>query len=297
MINLNASLTSLSNVHPIKFIMIYLLAIPVFGALYTFATPQGFYAPYARYEPYAVKDRNEITAIIVSALRRSFEERSDQNFIIDKWKIDPKSVRVADVKSTDGSHLSFMVKLSADGIGEFAGAKSVGWPLVVTVSERPDIFTLFSDRDTFYRSPEIDFTKHASPIKKLESEKLFLLVFGQSEKYVGAKSPSLAFNIQEEEKFEKYLRGIKGDASAISGHFWRMIYLSSVVITTLGLGDIIPITASARVLVAFESVMGVVFVGLFLNALATKASLARQDILSTNTKNENLSSNKEDTPA
>ena len=45
--------------------------------------------------------------------------------------------------------------------------------------------------------------------------------------------------------------------------FWRMLYFSAVTITTLGYGDIIPVTHTARILVGFESVLGIVVIGFF----------------------------------
>jgi hypothetical protein len=53
-----------------------------------------------------------------------------------------------------------------------------------------------------------------------------------------------------------------------------MMYFSAVVITTLGLGDIIPMTTLARTLVAVETVTGIVLAGFFLNALAYRATKA-----------------------
>jgi hypothetical protein len=57
-----------------------------------------------------------------------------------------------------------------------------------------------------------------------------------------------------------------------SGGFWsnlaRMVYFSAVTATTLGYGDIVPVETSTRVMVTTEAVLGVVTVGLFLNALA-----------------------------
>ena len=47
-------------------------------------------------------------------------------------------------------------------------------------------------------------------------------------------------------------------------------YFSVVTITTLGYGDILPKTDIAMLLAASESVLGVLFIGLFLNAIATK---------------------------
>ncbi|MVO14793.1 hypothetical protein GO984_03130 [Rhodobacteraceae bacterium CY05] len=48
-----------------------------------------------------------------------------------------------------------------------------------------------------------------------------------------------------------------------------MLYFSTVTITTLGYGDIAPVTHRGRMLVALQTLFGIVFIGLFLNSLAT----------------------------
>ena len=55
------------------------------------------------------------------------------------------------------------------------------------------------------------------------------------------------------------------------------IYLSVTTVTTLGLGDISPITDEAAVLIASECILGVIFAGLFLNAIAFRKSEAASD--------------------
>jgi len=47
----------------------------------------------------------------------------------------------------------------------------------------------------------------------------------------------------------------------------QSLYFSVVTITTLGFGDIAPVTDLARSIVASEAIIGVVIIGLFLNAL------------------------------
>lgn len=61
-----------------------------------------------------------------------------------------------------------------------------------------------------------------------------------------------------------------GYAGRATGSFWRMVYLSTVTITTVGYGDIVPITTMARTLVAAEAVLGIVVIGLYLNALSQR---------------------------
>ncbi|MBD1366991.1 two pore domain potassium channel family protein [Mucilaginibacter sp. ZT4R22] len=46
----------------------------------------------------------------------------------------------------------------------------------------------------------------------------------------------------------------------------RMIYFSAVTISTIGYGDIVPIDDNLRLLVGFEAILGIVFIGLFINS-------------------------------
>jgi hypothetical protein len=48
----------------------------------------------------------------------------------------------------------------------------------------------------------------------------------------------------------------------------RMLYLSAMTVTTVGYGDIVPLTDMARMAVSSEAIFGLVLIGLFLNALA-----------------------------
>ena len=50
--------------------------------------------------------------------------------------------------------------------------------------------------------------------------------------------------------------------------FWSALYFSVVSITTLGFGDMFPVSGLARVLVCLECVLGLVFMGLFLNDIS-----------------------------
>jgi voltage-gated potassium channel Kch len=47
-----------------------------------------------------------------------------------------------------------------------------------------------------------------------------------------------------------------------------MLYLSATTITTLGFGDIVPLTTPARLAISIEAVIGIVMMGLFLNAVS-----------------------------
>ena len=59
-------------------------------------------------------------------------------------------------------------------------------------------------------------------------------------------------------------------ASNINGKglYWRTLYLSTVTVTTLGYGDIVPTTGITRFLIALQSISGLILMGLFINSVA-----------------------------
>ena len=59
--------------------------------------------------------------------------------------------------------------------------------------------------------------------------------------------------------------------------FVQSIYFSIVTITTLGYGDITPQTEMARALTAFESIFGIILIGLFLSAVTRASDIHREE--------------------
>ncbi|MEY2510118.1 MAG: hypothetical protein QOE26_881 [Verrucomicrobiota bacterium] len=87
-------------------------------------------------------------------------------------------------------------------------------------------------------------------------------------------SPRFGLAPQTLKAFESYRRSIEGFPSGGMAHVMRMSYFSAVTIATVGYGDITPLTDRARLLSGLESTLGVVFVGLFLNALGKRIEQA-----------------------
>ena len=111
----------LSRVHPFMYLLLYLIAIPSFASLFMVFAPHGFYAPYARYEPSAREDTGSLASCLKAVLYRSFNDRAGQDLVIGKWKLNPSSLSVDDIQSSDGKQLTFRVRISADGIDEPLG--------------------------------------------------------------------------------------------------------------------------------------------------------------------------------
>jgi hypothetical protein len=66
----------------------------------------------------------------------------------------------------------------------------------------------------------------------------------------------------------------EGDPVEAAGATMRMLYFSTETITTLGFGDIVPTTQSARTLVMVESFLGILTAGLFLASIGSRAAAA-----------------------
>jgi len=72
------------------------------------------------------------------------------------------------------------------------------------------------------------------------------------------------------ERVSTYVAARRGHPAPTAGEFGRFLYFSVVTITTLGYGDIVPLTDRARLVVGIESIFGVVVAGLFINATSRR---------------------------
>ena len=71
----------------------------------------------------------------------------------------------------------------------------------------------------------------------------------------------IEFNFERPSEIEYLLGFMKPHLSLDEGLFARMVYFSSVTATTLGYGDIVPVTSWSRFAVALESILGLILIG------------------------------------
>ena len=269
---------ALSQVRPLWYLAAYLVAIPIFGLCYAFLAPHGFYAP-------AVKDTSDpslaaagIESMLEAALRRSFDHHVDDEFTIGTRKLDlgmlRDSLQVDAISSIDGTALSFRVHFSAHGIADFEGERHLDWSIMAAVPERSSSAILSPNSVDFYRFPEVDFSKYASPFKE-QNEKLFEFAFSPKNYGFGIVAPALTLNYQQDLQLRKYLQSARSEPVPLSGDVRHMVYLSAVVLTTLSSGDFVPMTFRARIIVVSEAIAGIVLAVLFLNSLAYQAWIRR----------------------
>jgi hypothetical protein len=241
----------------------YLLAIPLFALFYTFIIPSDFYHATAKYERANPSDYGPVMqAIWQDLFTRNYvnlEKQIDclnKTFVVDSYGIsgDRKNtfrlslglkMREGDTYQDPSKYL--IITLIYDSIYcEFI--------LDCTILARVDPFSVLVFKDLGVNASELARCIFKDSIIDIDSDGNLKCV----------ASPDLA------RKLIDYWGGLEGFPHRLSYHFFRMLYLSAVTITTLGYGDIVPITTAARMAIAIEAIMGIILIGLFLNAVAKK---------------------------
>ncbi len=256
----------LSEVRPFTIFLIYIAAIFMFGGIYTQLTPPSFYAPYTRFEPAARMDANRVAAdlygIIENSLARLKAPRSRND-----WQIDPASIGISDVSISAENELTFTVKFNAWSRAQ-PGAL-LGWSLHASVPLRERIIFEVDKRPVITRLIRLQPRPAAPPDALNISDETFAeQLFKSSDSILIA--PALSWDEDQESRVTRFAIGRAGDPSGVSDELGRMMYFSAIIITSVGFGDIVPLTPMARFLVAFEAVLGWTLAGFFLNAVARR---------------------------
>jgi hypothetical protein len=89
------------------------------------------------------------------------------------------------------------------------------------------------------------------------------------------KIACLRMGFSDYSTLESLAQTAAGHPTKLQASFVRMVYFSAVTITTLGYGDIVPVTVRARALVTIEVILGPILFALFLNALVNRATSKR----------------------
>lgn len=291
----------------------YLICIPLFATIYYFL-PYHFYHSTIQYEQVLDRDADDILKRIRSEIIKTFKEKNGSEFLVsDGWTLNINDLTVKSLKIT-GDWVSFStdIKLiknqqkifSADGESSIEIAD-------INEQKAEVLFYIGNSSESNYDGAETIFFRSSDTTNLPSSEIIRLhLLFPckfkscREETFLGGTvlSGPEAFTLPQDvdapasehafmpipsslhEQILGYAKGVSGFPSKTTGSYWRMLYLSAVTISTLGYGDILPITTVSRILLSTEAIIGIVLVGLFLNSLAYES----------NFKDNNLSKLKEE---
>jgi hypothetical protein len=183
--------------------------------------------------------------------------------------INPSSVRASMIQADGNSHL--LVEIS----GDYAGVTTRGVglagnfqePLQLSVLERL-ISIPPGGPETVAYPVSVVTPGGGSATSPRSAPPLPLLLKPQSGQVISPTSGLLTLSVAVNNRLVRFFNSLQGDPSQASGNWMRMLYFSSTTLTTLGLGDITPVSSEARLWVWLEAVAGLVVIGLFLASLA-----------------------------
>jgi hypothetical protein len=255
----NKVFDALGAVQPLYFLMLYVLCVPLFAQMYLALSTGSFNAPHAKFERDAKEDAGTIVKALETVVRQHLESLEDRRLALQtkdsdtEWRVIPERLYFSrwDISET-GIKLVFGIAMS-QGTEEKLFAN-----LPVTIRSSRTTLQGGSNDVLIY----VDYDQEAITAEPLRA---YLQKY-----HVFAGMPIAHLPFRERVLIANYLDGYGGDPTSFSGSFWRMLYFSVVVITTVGFGDIVPMTGAARALVAVEAMIGVLLVGLFLNSIASR---------------------------
>ena len=228
--------------------ILYLALIPSFAAAYSLLLPNAFYQSSISYERNLQEDYRRLEEAFGDWLVQNQSRRVQGWAVIGAHSVEIQKIndRQREVK------FSMEVEVAEPGKGNVTIGQSMAASYWDHRKGRPAVAQI-STEGWVVRIGAREYADHTISLLECDSDRCELEMPGH-----------LA------DLLENYRLVQAGFPSQASGNFERMLYLSAVTATTVGYGDIVPITRASRLLVAFEAVLEIVVVGLFLNALATK---------------------------
>ncbi len=240
---------------------LYFLLIPGFALLYE-TQANGFYQTSATHEPSYLTNENEVQAALETAIADAATKQALKDFGPAPGGGNAESSGLyEDRLSIDGTHLVDTVVLSTSVQREQLIEVQLKLPL--DIAEHP-VSGDPKDEPIYYTLTT------SGPVTPPTSRTDGLGLFIQ---YSQQDSPSITFRtLRELNQYRQFATAALGYVGGLPSQFPRMLYFSVVTVTTLGYGDITPVTSMTRFLVGSEAVLGVLLVGLFLNSLTRRVS-------------------------
>jgi hypothetical protein len=245
----------------------YLLLIPAFALVYWWFLPDQFFHTTAQYEPVMISASREVGRVIANEILRSSSDSTTYHWKVSRRRFIPRQIYVSGI-SLNGDRLTGLLQAELDPVAVFRHEKIT---LVTRIAVCLDpLFVEGSSRERF-ECKQVRLMPLGAFVPYLDDSTYTLAthaLFPYRAPFLYDSVLVLPVSSQSDYDLQRYVLGARGLPFAIKGSFWRFLYFSVVTITTLGLGDIVPTSSFARLLVGSEAVLGVLLVGLFLNALA-----------------------------
>ncbi len=250
-----------------KWLVIFIITIFVFTFIYWSLT-ESFYHSTTWYEPYIRDEYVELRTKLTDDIKGFFFERYNgyEIYLSDdkRWLLNIDSLRINGI---DFDHDTAIMKFAIEVIDSEDDLEVNDTPFSLNsflLFEAQFNKSYLKDGDYYVLYGELIYSDALNAV--LSDEELtrvdLSLIFADNtaSPYIGLYLTKGTYDYLVE--YNRLSIGIpKKDLTNLV----RMFYFSTVTITTLGYGDIVPLTTNARILVSLESILGIVFLGLFVN--------------------------------
>jgi len=241
-------------------VIIYVAMIPLYALIYA-ALPENFYHTTIAHEPSTKRDASEIS----DALRDRIAEGIRSTFKADTARFGNIEIgwpRISELSAKDGA-LFFLLSFGKQSGDDFA-------VLHFHVRLQPESMTLLWDRSgnhEFVLSCD-EPSQHGIRLMDICPRRSVKPISAEENNWILNPQGFVILPYSVQTKIHSYIRTQSGFPSNTWENVGRMFYFSAVTITTVGFGDILPLTGLARILVASEAILGVVIIGIFINAVS-----------------------------
>jgi Ion channel len=270
----------LGKVPSLGYAFFYFLLIPMFAAIYYFLPDHSFYHSTIKFEQALDNDERVILQRLQNEIVQTFRRAHGEGEVqFGNWRMNADSISLRALRVSE-SELNFQLDIQLTNLAENKQLVSAGATIKGPLMQWAESLSSNDpDKDRYvieYRSITIDASR-VSPFSTNPS--LGKVIFPESPPKMQLPTDLFGRNWETDqlimpiprelnENILAYEKGIEGFPSGLTGNRVRMFYLSAATITTLGYGDILPLTTPSRILVSAEAILGIVILGLFLNALA-----------------------------
>ncbi len=250
---------------PITYLILYLSLILIFTFVFC-SIRDGFYHSTIQYEPFFHNEKEQIRDGLKNSLVEKLKIKNPDGIITyKKYELHENSLRTRAWK-LEGDSASFVLYTHLSPSRIYWGVRVSFNTDPVQYSHKPtqpgeELVWIPEVLVTLEQLGSIRSEDYAPPIPVTEVFDTYFSPIDKKNHMLLPISPQLF------ERILAFARAVEGRPDSIPGNIWRMLYLSAVTITTLGFGDIVPLTTYARLCIATEAVLGIVVIGLFLNSL------------------------------
>lgn len=262
------------------YLVVYAALVCAFGGAYALI-PNDFYYATSQFEPATEELRDRLETSLAQEIRRNIAPKAPGLPEIGPWRIN--DVSIWNLQHRDkwvvaraymlgtASSLSPPQRFEATFDLNIGDAPGVNTPLYRRGRDATGKIVALANHPILYvRKAQVsDLVVHRDLGEGLP---VSLSELFPCRSYPGSDPTCVEVIEQTDHDLSALMRLLSGRLGTGERDFLRMLYFSVVTITTVGFGDVVPLTTRARGLVTLEAFLGPVLLGFFLAAVGFRMS-------------------------